>query len=499
LNTASIASRPCIRAAGIALLAAAASLFMFTPSFVTWRGLNIPELAADPALNRAADALRQLQDPFLRPDSPTDRVIAWRLFFPLLGHALRLPPALYLALPHLGCLLVLFLVARILLSCGLGGWESLAATTIAATCSWFFVSTGWLAYFDSWYVLGLLLVAFSPGRRWAVAAILVAPWIDERFVLTLPLCLAIRARCQAAFGTPRSPRELRSDWALFGAALLPWVAVRLGAFALGHDSVTGLYLREQTPARNIRFYAAGLWQGLRWAWVFVLAWLARERRAGAPRAAALGLLLGASVAVNLVAANDLSRSVSIVLPAAIIGILLWHRSEPARVRAFLFAACGLNLVFPARHVVGDWTEPIFYWHTELDNARHPPQLLDPRYYVQQGAALNSARDPSGAVRRFGIALALDPGNAEALADRAVSYYQLGRSGEALADADRAVLLQPHSADALYVRGIVRAGRGDAAGGLLDLEQALRDGPPDWPGRSQALRNIGDLRTRLEAR
>ena len=56
-----------------------------------------------------------------------------------------------------------------------------------------FVSTGWLAYFDSWYVLGLLVATFSGSRsspRPQPACC--APWIDERFVLALPLVVLIR-------------------------------------------------------------------------------------------------------------------------------------------------------------------------------------------------------------------------------------------------------------------------------------------------------------------
>ena len=52
------------------------------------------------------------------------------------------------------------------------------------------ISTAWLAYFDSWYILGLLLTVFaSPAEM--LAAVVVTPWIDERFVLTLPLCLIL--------------------------------------------------------------------------------------------------------------------------------------------------------------------------------------------------------------------------------------------------------------------------------------------------------------------
>jgi len=40
---------------------------------------------------------------------------------------------------------------------------SVAAASIACA-DWLFVSLGWLAYFDSWSVLGLLVATFSPSR-----------------------------------------------------------------------------------------------------------------------------------------------------------------------------------------------------------------------------------------------------------------------------------------------------------------------------------------------
>src|SRR5665213_1287853 len=115
-----------LRVAGIALLAAAVSLLRFTPPFGLWRALDVPAAASDPALNRAGDALGQLLHPLAHSASPNNRVIEWRLFFPIVGHGLGLPPSLYLALPHLGCFLVLLFIARLLLRQGFSGWEALA-------------------------------------------------------------------------------------------------------------------------------------------------------------------------------------------------------------------------------------------------------------------------------------------------------------------------------------------------------------------------------------
>ncbi len=462
MNETGPASRQWQRVAGIALAAAAVSLARFTPSFVLWRGLGIPEAASDPALNRAGDALMQLRHPFAYVASPNNRVIEWRLFFPVVGHLLALPPWLYLALPHIGCLLALAFIARLLLRAGFGGWEALAAATIAATCSWFFVSADWLAYFDSWYILGLLIAAFAPTWE-MLAAILVTPWIDERFVLALPLCLLVRDRYFAASGSPRSAPERWREAALCGAALLPWILVRLGAYAANRDAVSAAYVEGLIPLANGPFYPLGLWHGLRWAWVPVLALPALEWRAGRGRSAALAAGLGLTLAVNLAAANDLSRSVSPVVPALVLGILLIRLRLPRLVRPILFGVCALNLIFPARHVVSNWTEQIFPFPVEIERARHPPPVLDSDYFkYSNGAATN---------------------------------YKLGRLGDALADADRAVLLHPEFPDARYNRGVIRAASGDDAGAAADVAEALRMAPQNWAGREQAEAFLAALRAR----
>src|SRR5512140_2040801 len=104
---------------------AALGVFLcFSPRFWLWPATGLPLgefIAIQPEFHRAFHALRQLAEPWQRIDDPVNRVIEWRLFFPLLGHYLSLPKGLYLALPHLGCLLALATVAGV-------AWRSTRAT-----------------------------------------------------------------------------------------------------------------------------------------------------------------------------------------------------------------------------------------------------------------------------------------------------------------------------------------------------------------------------------
>lgn len=494
MTPARLTSRPGICAAGLALLAAAVSLLAFSPSWVLWRGLDVPAAMHDPAVNRAADALRQLAHPFAFDATPNNRVIGWRLFFPLLGRALALPPRVYLALPALGCLGALGFAAWVMLRRGVGLAATLAASVLLATCSWFFVSTAWLAYFDSWLMLGLLAAAFAP-RPWAIAAILVSPWIDERFVFALPLMLVLRDRYLALYAGPWPPDPRQAERWSCAAALLPWLLVRLGAHVLGHDPVTRAYLHAMHPNARLSFFLFGLWEGLRWAWVPVLGWLGLEWREQGPRAAAWrALLLAAVLAVSLFMADDLSRSASVAVPAAVLG-LLWLRRRGRNVLLGASVLALLNLGFGAAHVVTGWTEAIRAFPVELQRARHPPPELDPAAYTEQAGLRNARRDYADALAQLDIALQLDPDYAPAHSNRAFSLYELGRRGEARAEADRAVALDPHFSAGWFNRGLMREAAGDPAGALGDLERALREAPADWPQRPAAEAEAARLRGR----
>src|SRR6476620_11351827 len=127
--------------------------------------MSLNELVAiQPELHRAFHALHQLQDPWQRIDDPVNRVIEWRLLWPVIAHSLGFSHSVYFAVPYLGCIAALAAVSTITWRATKDALPTFAASILAATSSWFFVSTGWLAYFDSWLILGLLLASFASGR-----------------------------------------------------------------------------------------------------------------------------------------------------------------------------------------------------------------------------------------------------------------------------------------------------------------------------------------------
>src|SRR4051812_47558674 len=157
----------------VVLGAALLSTLLFTPRYWLWCFAGAPlqdVISLQPEFNRAFFALQQLHDPWQRIENPTHRVIEWRLLFPLLGHYLGFPDGLYFALPHLGCVAALVAIAGSMWRMTRAVLATAAATLLAATASWYFVSTGWLAYFDSWLVAALVLASFA-NSRWVLLSI----------------------------------------------------------------------------------------------------------------------------------------------------------------------------------------------------------------------------------------------------------------------------------------------------------------------------------------
>src|SRR4029453_3768505 len=103
--------------AAAALAACLVTVWFFCPRFASWRGvyLEIPELWTWPEVHRAVAVLGQPEDPFARVVNPSNRVVNWRLLFPLLGHYLHMPRGLFLALPQLGCWAAAALFVHVLL------------------------------------------------------------------------------------------------------------------------------------------------------------------------------------------------------------------------------------------------------------------------------------------------------------------------------------------------------------------------------------------------
>lgn len=300
-------------------------------------------------------------------DDPSHKIVRWRLLAPALGHFLGLPGWLTLGLAHAGCLvLVLALVAigtAQSTAAGRPAYEAMCLGIVGGASAPFFTSMGLPGYYDSWLALALIGVAFA-RRRWVVViACLLAPWVDERFVIGLPLALCVR--------WIRSERITDSPWEWCkGQALIPmalaagYAVVRLQLGGSGGSQTVGEYLKQFVFAHRLSavHYATGAWAGLRVGWLLVAAAVLGSWAAVASRFRLPALLLGAGAGITGVAglftALDLSRSMVLLIPVVPLGWMFaarspwWSRLHAAPILA-MFA-----LLLPARHVVGQLSRPV---------------------------------------------------------------------------------------------------------------------------------------------
>jgi hypothetical protein len=132
--------RAITQAYGVCLLA----VLFFSPHVVAWRAWGVrPDLVDQRETGRAAVALWQV-DHLGEPVEDKYQFIQRRRFlFPAVARALRLPPALHLALYPAGAFLAVAYLPWILQPV-IVGWWLLAVLTAFAANAWFFTSTGWL-------------------------------------------------------------------------------------------------------------------------------------------------------------------------------------------------------------------------------------------------------------------------------------------------------------------------------------------------------------------
>ncbi len=480
---------------GAALAAAALSTFFFAPRFIVWRAFGVPgPLGANIEIFRSPWFLHQVEQPFEPIENLSNVVIQWRMLFPLLAHYLHLPRPVLLALPWIGCIVALVVVARILWTHSRDTRLVWLGTLLVATCSWYLVGTGWVLYFDGWLMAAMLLATFGQARWQLLLAALLAPWIDERFVLTLPLLVTVRWVFLAA-REPQGWREITRDVAFLAVGLVPYLGIRGWAWTAGvlqpsKGFFEGFFTNSMGFNSPIWVTLLGAWHGLRAAWLLVLALPVLVWRTQGPfRSWALGLMLFFSLVVLLGLAGDISRSASVVVPALLAAvIMIWTGWRGRWVRPAITGICAANLLIPTMHVVTSNPVsliPVYYLYAELGQLKQPPDQFNPKWWNALGQQAQQAQKMQDAFNSFSTAVGLDSGYAEGFISRGVLLFNEGvriqpkdaaastqQKAMALEDFGRAIQADPHNPNGWLNRGIARREMGDAAGSAADLKSAL---------------------------
>ena len=388
-----------------AIVAFAVLLIFFCPAwniFLLWR--TVPETGNFVEVRRAASLLLQVEHPFAPIADPIHRILQWRLLFPLVVHGLHLPASSLLFVPAAGAVLFLAACLTIARREGCDWLTAWCGTVIIGAAGWFFTTTGWLGYFDSWLLLGWVAVSHSRRAVVVFAACLLMPWIEERFVLGLPLAMLIRVL--------RNPApELRDGVAaekraLIGALSLTafYVTVRLSlAGTRGSWGVTEYLRAQQTfeigPAR----FLLGAWESLRFAWILAAAGcvslLARHARSTRVLFA-IGLVC--TITGSLVVANDLSRSMNVLVPLALQS-LVFMRPLTRGAALFFPGATLVALILPAQLVVTDFRSPVLRCSQVYRAWRHPAGR-----WTEQSQTLLAIGRLEEADRQLVVAVRLEP-------------------------------------------------------------------------------------------
>ena len=347
----------------LAVIFFAVSLGWFCPRFYLW---NPAEFYDFPECNRAVATLLQARAPSadIVPIGGND-VIRWRLLFPTLAYFFKLSPDVLVILPFVFSFLMLWAAGSLIYARTQKLSAAAAATALAATSAPFFVSTGFLCYFDSALALLMIGTVFCERRVSVFALAALAPWVDERFILALPLLLWARAALQKKVAEMILPIAL---------GLAPYLVLRVFA-ALAGDFTGGYWSNYLRFDHNTKRLFLGLWEGLRWGFAPVMAallWAKKEIRLGGI------LIMLAMIFLHLTIAGDYSRSGVIFLPIMLLGVIALAKATRVWLWV-LWTLALLNFLTPAHIAFRAFVIPIFNLETQLKIKDNVLKLIREKY------------------------------------------------------------------------------------------------------------------------
>lgn len=292
--------------------------------------------------SRALTVLKQAEAP-LDLSSVPEAAMRWRILPALAAHVLQLGASAVWILPQLGLAALLACTSIIVARATSDRACALLTTALAGTAGGIITINIFFGFGDAWFLLGLLAAAFSRSTANLVCAGLLCPWVDERFVIGLPLALFCRGHI-----FPDS--TLRRDIVALAPGVLAYAAVRAVAGWLGHNDSSADYLLAMlvlVPV-GLPYVPLGWWMGFRAAWLLVLVPLVLlpTRHRSRPFLLGMACAVATLLAMTLLA-TDTTRSTSLLLPLLISApILLTKVYSRHTVRLVLAGVLLANLVIP---------------------------------------------------------------------------------------------------------------------------------------------------------
>jgi len=260
------------------------------------------------------------------------------------------------ALGWLGVVFLLFITHQLLIRQKLPSELAVCGVFMMASTSAVVTSLGWLGIMDGWWVGALLLVGFTSSFGQIFLVTFLAPWVDERFLIGLPVAFLCRWLVD-----PASPQKIvkTSTWIILG--VVPYLAWRIFSYLYHPGDESAKFLSSDFLVW-LRMAPHGWWMAYRLAWFPILLcfFLPNSSRIKAR------LLFGAVIlsgSAAIITAADLSRSAMVLIPLLLAGFVLAYREKPVETVKIAPWLAGANFLVPYMHVVYNKTEPVhpLFW------------------------------------------------------------------------------------------------------------------------------------------
>jgi hypothetical protein len=331
------------KSVSVAFLAALASLVFFSPRLLVFTD----EAPGSYEWTRGLNFLQQVDG---QPLEKVEPALRHRLLPVYVARALGLSGYSSFVMGWLGVICLLAYTYTLLAGLGLPRSVTISTVFLLASTSVVITSLGWLGIFDSWWVLALIVVAFSPKLWLVTAAGLAAPWIDERFLIGLPAAFVIRWLVYPL--TVLSAAKL----VLFIAiTLTPYLGWRVYSLLYSYGDASGQFLTMEFLVW-FRMVPHGWWMAYRLAWIFILLPFLLPNASGLRPWQLAGVCLLTAIAAVITAA-DISRSAMAIAPLLVAGVVLAWRTAPFQTERWIPWVAAANFLVPYIHVVYDKLEP----------------------------------------------------------------------------------------------------------------------------------------------
>lgn len=240
-------------------------------------------------------------------------------------------------------------VARIVYAETRNQWLGFGLALLFTCTGWFYFSTGLLSYLDSFTMFALLVLAFSRSSWFIFAISAFAPWVDERYILTIPLMLAVRwLHFQKE---DKSIKSLFQDTMIVSLGICPYLGTRLMALLYLEGDYQDYFRRILWHHYGHMFWGSIV--GIKVWWLF-LGYLIYYLFKTYSKVCALVItaILLLTIIQCMGIAYDYNRTIATVLPAGLLGALLWvEAARKWQVILVMALALGLQLLTPTHHYI----------------------------------------------------------------------------------------------------------------------------------------------------